>query len=97
MLNLRMIEVEEGFYSVVIGDRIANQLGFDEALGVVASAILRPNRVPYLKAYDPEKDLPGVDLSERTPSPQMMARLILRQYDSDDIATIMRTLRSTPN
>jgi len=52
-LKIRMIRTTETSYAVAVlrddGIWIANGCGFDEALGVVAAAMLRPDRTPYLR------------------------------------------------
>ena len=52
-LRLELIESESGFFSVIVGDRFADMLCRDEALGVIAAALFGGHgQMPYLKTYE---------------------------------------------
>ena len=51
-LHVELIETESGFFSVIVGDRFADMLARDEALGVIAAALFGGRgQLPYLKDY----------------------------------------------
>ena len=53
MLTIKLMENGYGSYCACIsnddGDLLAANLCFDEALGVIAAAMLRPEDIPYTK------------------------------------------------
>lgn len=54
-LKLELIETADNCYTVIVGDVFADGLCIDEALGVVASALFRPDRILYVKTYEQQQ------------------------------------------
>lgn len=52
-LHIELLEPEPGWFTVIVGDRFADKLGRDEALGVVAAALFAGTRgLPYVRTYE---------------------------------------------
>lgn len=51
-IRIELIEVEPNYFTVIVGDRFADQLCRDEALGVIAGALFcKTKEPPFLKTY----------------------------------------------
>lgn len=51
-LHIELIEVEHGGYTVLAGERFADHLCRDEALGVIAGLLFSGITPPYLRTYE---------------------------------------------
>jgi hypothetical protein len=50
-MKIELIVTDEGIFVSVDGE-FADQLGHDEALGVVAAALFSGRRIPYVRSYE---------------------------------------------
>lgn len=53
MFKIRAIQTNDNCYAVAVlrddGVRLATGCGFDEAMGVIAAAMLRPDSIPHVR------------------------------------------------
>ncbi len=72
-LRIELIETEPGHFTVIAGDRFADHLMRDEALGVIAAALFSGGgAAPYLKTYE---QWSAWDAKYRSPQPKPAALL----------------------
>lgn len=53
LMHVELIETERGSFTVVAGEKFADRLGRDEALGVLAALLFGGvQALPYMRTYD---------------------------------------------